>query len=686
MADEIGNNSGGIKIEIILDDGSVVKGFAKVKSEGEKTAKDVEKSFNSKNLFGTDKLIDFNGLLGETKSLTQDVMGRFGRLGLIAGGVGAAIFGVKAAFDAALDGEKIIQINNQFDTLAKNAGVNGLLLRGALENAAAGFADMESILQVANTALGEMGANAQKLPEILKVARAASIQFGGTVEENFEKLNQAILSGNTKVLKSIGLFVDGTKAVKDFARQNGVAADLISKAGEQQAVLNAILEKSKTVYAGVNIDQGNLTTKTQALRVSIGELGDSFATISESTFGEFFQGLAAYAKLAADALADVGPQSLTSLKAVDEQIVLTRSRLKELNEEAAGARQGLSGFVDKALGGFLSEGTQKEMDEAAARLRELIAKREELEKAGNKKSTAGQNIIDEDKLRALQLENQKKFDAEMLKLVDETQKQRLAFKLIGATQEQALQLKLEEDERRHTNELLRIQKEYEGKSGISQMEYHDLVAKENERFEASQQAIRAENAKNQYNFEVEKQKTAVAVAQAAQNAILQVSSAALQRLGAQLVEGGKAWSDFRSVVLNILGDFAIQVGGLILSMGLGIQALSVSLATFNAAGAIAAGAALIVLGGALKALAGGPKAAVGVTGAADTGIGGGIGFQPGQGTEIVDPNEQRQPETQVQVIVQGDILDSDETGGRIINLINDAFDKKGVKIRKGAMA
>jgi hypothetical protein len=91
---------------------------------------------------------------------------------------------------------------------------------------------------------------------------------------------------------------------------------------------------------------------------------------------------------------------------------------------------------------------------------------------------------------------------------------------------------------------------------------------------------------------------------------------------------------------------------------------------------------LSIFGGFLKALSGGGG---GATGAATAG-GGGVaaasepgGFnaaQPIAGTEMM-----ARPSTVVNFTVQGDILDSDSTQSRIVQLLNDAIDTKGAVVR-----
>lgn len=166
--------------------------------------------------------------------------------------------------------------------------------------------------------------------------------------------------------------------------------------------------------------------------------------------------------------------------------------------------------------------------------------------------------------------------------------------------------------------------------------------------------------------------------------IMRSIESGLSKIGENLAKGQGAFDNFGNVLLGIFGDLAIQIGGILIGMGIGIENLKVALATFNGAALVAAGATLIVLGGALKALSGG----MGSAATAPSSSGGGIATTPSATTELT-PSEQltrQEPSTSVQVVIQGDVLDSDESGSRIVNLINEAFDKKGVVINRGVMA
>jgi hypothetical protein len=92
---------------------------------------------------------------------------------------------------------------------------------------------------------------------------------------------------------------------------------------------------------------------------------------------------------------------------------------------------------------------------------------------------------------------------------------------------------------------------------------------------------------------------------------------------------------------------------------------------------------LIALGGALKSLSAGSlaNAATGTT--APTQVAAPITDTAG-GIEAIGQEVERQaPNTEVVVNIQGDVLDSDESGMRIVDILNTAFDKKGVSLRRG---
>jgi len=177
-------------------------------------------------------------------------------------------------------------------------------------------------------------------------------------------------------------------------------------------------------------------------------------------------------------------------------------------------------------------------------------------------------------------------------------------------------------------------------------------------------------------------KAAAFLGQSIKKGIGQGIGAGFGAFGAALVKGENALDAFAKAFLGTLGQMMIQQGTMFILQGLGfsvIPGLQASGGTL-----IATGGALAIAGGALSALAGGGGAASSV-GAASGAGGGGIATGPESGfTEQVE--EREEPGTEVNLTINGDVLDSQETGTRIISLINDAFEKDGVVIKGASFA
>jgi len=162
------------------------------------------------------------------------------------------------------------------------------------------------------------------------------------------------------------------------------------------------------------------------------------------------------------------------------------------------------------------------------------------------------------------------------------------------------------------------------------------------------------------------------------NSFVNVISQSMQSLIGNLVKGKAAFADFGKMVLALLGQMAIQIGTVLLTTGIGM----LSLKFLDPTGAIVAGLGLIAIGSILSALGdggGGEMAASPNAAAADTVIASGDIYQ-----QPTQEEERAAAQTGVQVVVQGNIFDSRETGLQIAQIINDSFDLNGTIIRANA--
>lgn len=174
-----------------------------------------------------------------------------------------------------------------------------------------------------------------------------------------------------------------------------------------------------------------------------------------------------------------------------------------------------------------------------------------------------------------------------------------------------------------------------------------------------------------------------------QGGLVRVVQSAAASIGKALAQGSFSFKSFVGTVLGIIGDLLLQLSGAFIAIGLGVEAIKASIVGLSAGPALAAGLALAILGGALKAFSsslGGEQTSgggVGIPGGTAGDTGG--GFTPGEFT-LSEEEERQGPSTNVAVNIQGDVLDSEETGIRIVDVLNAAFDKEGVVVKRGVIA
>jgi len=156
--------------------------------------------------------------------------------------------------------------------------------------------------------------------------------------------------------------------------------------------------------------------------------------------------------------------------------------------------------------------------------------------------------------------------------------------------------------------------------------------------------------------------------------------AGFSAFGAALVRGEDAIKAFGKAFLASIGQAAVALGTRFILEGVAISFNPLLGGPSVGGPLIAAGAALATFGGALGAVGGG-----------GAGAGGGVGTAAFGEQNVVDPatdqvEEREEPETRNTIVVNGDILDSEDTGRRLLQLINDESLNRGSVITNGAFA
>ncbi len=157
-------------------------------------------------------------------------------------------------------------------------------------------------------------------------------------------------------------------------------------------------------------------------------------------------------------------------------------------------------------------------------------------------------------------------------------------------------------------------------------------------------------------------------------------AAGMAAIGKALVKGEDLFQAFAGAMLSALGQAAIQMGATYILMGIARAFSSYGLDP-TATGLIATGSAMSVLGGALMAVGGGISG--GNSASTDISSGGGGGsFSSGAGggSEFDQSYIRKTDGPSIAVNIHGDVLDSKESGLRIVELINSAFKDQGAKV------
>lgn len=177
-------------------------------------------------------------------------------------------------------------------------------------------------------------------------------------------------------------------------------------------------------------------------------------------------------------------------------------------------------------------------------------------------------------------------------------------------------------------------------------------------------------------------KDSIDISNTINNGLAQVVAKGIGTIVENVVKGKSAFSNLAAGIAQVMGDLAIQIGTMMMALGIGIAAIIAG--GLNPVVLIAAGAGLVAIGAALKALASGAdgnSVAGGIINPANTGgVAGGESSYGSEFPEAIDDRERNAPNTGVQVIVQGNILDRRETGLAIAEIINESFNTNGVTI------
>jgi hypothetical protein len=699
MADEL-------KLKIILDDGSIKEGFLSIEKQSAKTADKIGKNFDNKN-GGINALTQaLESAQGGFSGLGQSALAAIGPYGALTAAVGASVL---ALGKMALAGEKVNAVNAQFANVATASGLAVDQFSESIIKATDGLIDDEDALQIATKGIIALGTEAAKIPEILDASRAVSRALGKDFKATFEDLSQFVETGNVRILRQYGIVLDLEQAYKRAAQSVGLTTAELTEQQKQTIRTNLALDEIPKKFAAAAQSVTPLADAFDRLKVRAANAIEALQSSLAEGLTKALIDESDLSNVSFDRLVKQLGENQKSIDAINARIesikgeglgaasVQNSARLAELNTQlkelkAENARLSVqgSGLSDQALFQGLDASRNAPAASSALKLNDeqqkLISERNRKNLADLQKFQAEQDkaITDSELKRIDKLRN---FDQ-----IETALKTNFIQQSITQEQQKNVALAQIEDQFSATKGFTSDQREQARLSVIAAFNQKelDLAQQQKDQLLAIETAKTSETSSlfSQFTtgyleaaFEFQKGVSASfrEVGKQAFNTLGRGIGNAFAAFGQALASGEDAAKAFLDSLIGVFADIAIQLGTSYILQGI---AASVNPLTPGIGGPlIAAGAALATFGGLLKGLSGGKSSA-----STSAVSGGGIAAEPSNGSDLAPTSPApQQPQTAVSVVVQGNVFDSQETGMRIVDLLNESFSTQGVVIQQGAM-
>lgn len=278
-----------IKLEVIVTDNGTLKVVGKdlkgVRTEADKSAKSFDRVSNAanktkRNLEGVSQR---SGSTGKDFSRMSQGMG-----GLVQAyaTVAANVFALSSAFLVLRRAADLSSMIKSAENFSSRYGVSVTRVTEQLQKATGGAISFAEALPTVNKAVSA-GVPIEKMEQLAIAATKASQTFGGSATEALNRFISASQRGRVEIIQTLGVVIKTEQAYKDYGATIGKTAQELSAYDRQQAILNATIEASQSVFDKVNIDPNPF----QQLVTTITDLKDSmlsFITDSVTPFLNFF--------------------------------------------------------------------------------------------------------------------------------------------------------------------------------------------------------------------------------------------------------------------------------------------------------------------------------------------------------------------------------------------------------------
>ncbi len=623
--------------------------------------------------------------LGDSKNLSGLIQS-FTRLAGPIALAGTALLAFKAAVDMSVAGESIIRIEENFKNFSNQVGVSSEEMIKGIEKSTHGMVDLEDAMSSANKVMIDFGEGAEKIPELFDIATKASLVYGGSVTENFEKISMAITGGNTRMLKSVGLKVDAASAESKYALALGKTVDTLTEQEKRQATLNAVLAKGKESFKSVDESVTPVTVSLKKLGITIHDIGEEITKNVAQTWGGPF---AKVFDLINKGLKNFVPKA--PIEEAKERVESLKNKIQEAQEVLA-KRAEAKGFVESVKAFWSTAGpmTEKIKLDLAVYNQEIVKAEDNLAKLQKKQGEdVSQKAKKPEKSQeeiAAEKAQYSQFQKDLISIKQQRLQSEMNIETDASKYKQQLNDQIVLFEEQTQNKISQIS----ANAGMGKTYTHAQAAQIIEQIEADKtakiKALQDDLENNQMKVFDNQLRNAKTAADGMATAFAQGAAQAKKEskdFGAQGVQtfnsvknnavsafkamgdGSKSAGDaIKGFLLNSVADYVEMKGQAMLLEGMWPP---------NPL-AIAAGGGLIALSAAMRSAAGGGGGGSSSGGAV---AGGGASAGP---TSAPAPVEQQKKSVTVQV--QGNYFETEQTKTRLLEMMREASDATDFKYQQ----
>ena len=169
-----------------------------------------------------------------------------------------------------------LQVESQFRRTADNVGLSADQMMKAIRDATGGIID-DTALQAATTRLLALGVGKDmgQITQLWQLARLQARELGGTVDESFQRMTQAIAQGSAETLISSGFTIRSEQLFAQYAETMGVTTAEMDQATRSQIVLNAVLEEGTQKLADADLATLNEAERLQQMQAELSNTTDN---------------------------------------------------------------------------------------------------------------------------------------------------------------------------------------------------------------------------------------------------------------------------------------------------------------------------------------------------------------------------------------------------------------------------